>query len=220
MRPAQGHGEPWRRLRSRGPTHTAPSLIGFPTPFVWKENTHPELLSCELSCTPSRDLSGCSLCRPCGRDGSLWNSQCPAGWVLFLTRRPRCAQACRAGHSGKTDCAGLGVAGGVNGNLCGGEGLRSRFKASSACGGEGRGGETASLGPAALPEGSGWCLLNLGFGALLAGPPGWLMWAETKSGCMSLADHLALLHEPALAIADPWPRLEASARSWRPEPKC
>lgn len=51
------------------PTYTTPSLIGFPTPFVWKENTHPRChahprKTCRVTAHPSLQPL-CSLCRAC-----------------------------------------------------------------------------------------------------------------------------------------------------------
>lgn len=55
--PRRGRGRQRTCLRSRCPTYTTPSLIGFPTPFVWKENTHPRChahswKTCRATCTP------------------------------------------------------------------------------------------------------------------------------------------------------------------------
>lgn len=75
--PGEGQGEPWGGGRepaleagapSRCPTYTTPSLIGFPKPFVWKENTHPRCRAHPRKTCRARGTSLlCSLYRACRR---------------------------------------------------------------------------------------------------------------------------------------------------------
>lgn len=96
------------------PTYTTPSLIGFPKPFVWKENTRPRChahprKTCRGRSTPfsaayaelavmvvSFETWGV-------RTVGLFSS-------LPIAHRQWCALACWAGRYGKTNPAGLGFA--------------------------------------------------------------------------------------------------------------
>lgn len=94
------------------PTYTTPSLLGFPKPLVWKENTH---LRCHGHPQKS-SLAAAYLplfCRPWWFPTKLSVRAVAYFFSPLLTER--CA--CWAGCYGKTNSAGLKFAACVNGNL-------------------------------------------------------------------------------------------------------